>query len=262
MKILVTNDDGIEAASLWVLVEELRKVARVTVVAPDRERSAIGTAVTLFQPLHAESFPAPVAGVTAYSVDGSPSDCVILALGKLIEDRVDLVVSGINPNLNLGEDVHISGTVGGALQGYFRGLPAIAISAPRDSQPGLDSAARVAACLAEGLARHAGARLFLNVNVPDLTLEETVGVRITRLARSSHINTVEEDNHDARKHYWLVRERLTGAEDDGTDIQAVEQGYISLTPLYSSLLDKPPQRLLKKLSAALGQEVARGKKTG
>jgi 5'-nucleotidase len=262
MNILVTNDDGIEAAGLWVLVGELRKVARVVVVAPDRERSAIGTAVTLFQPLHAEPFPAPVAGVAAYSVDGSPSDCVILALGKLIEDGVDLVISGINPDLNLGEDVHISGTVGGALQGYFRGLPAIAISAPRDSQPGLASAARVAARLAENLAGQAGARLFLNVNVPDLPLAEIGGARITRLARSSHINTVEEDNHDGRKCFWLVRERITSAEDEGTDIQAVEQGCISLTALYFSLLDKPPQRLLKKLSTALGQEVAGGQKAG
>jgi 5'-nucleotidase len=257
MKILVTNDDGIEAASLWRLVDELSKIARVTVAAPDRERSAIGTAVTLFQPIHAEPYRSPVAGVAAYAIDGSPSDCVILALGKLAEDGVDLVVSGINPNLNLGEDVHISGTVGGALQGYFRGLPAIAISAPPGSRIGLDSAARVAARLAEKLAGHAGMRVFLNVNVPDLPFEEIKGARITRLARSSHINTVEEDHRDGQKHYWLVRERITGAADEDTDIQAIEEGYISMTALYTSLLDKPPQRLLKKLSAELGQDIAR-----
>jgi 5'-nucleotidase len=261
MNILVTNDDGIGAPSLWRLVEELSKIARVTVAAPDRERSAIGTAVTLFQPLHAETYPAPVAGVTAYAIDGSPSDCVILALGKLIEDGADLVISGINPNLNLGEDVHISGTVGGALQGYFRGLPAIAISAPPGSRPGLDSAARVAARLAEKLAGHAGTRVFLNVNVPDRPLEETSGARITRLARSSHINTVEEDHRDGQKHYWLVRERIIEVADDGTDIQAIELGYISLTALYTSLLDKPPQRLLKKLAAELTAELVQEQKT-
>src|SRR3972149_5615502 len=141
MHIVVTNDDGIASEPLWALVSELRKAADVTVVAPDGERSAIGTAVTLFQPLHAEKATPPVAGVTAYAVDGSPSDCVILALGLLAPGKVDMVLSGINPNLNLGEDVHISGTVGGALQGYFRGLPAIAISAPPGSRPGLDSAA-------------------------------------------------------------------------------------------------------------------------
>ena len=114
MKILVTNDDGIKAEGLWTLVKELQKFARITVVAPDGERSAIGTAVTLFQPLHVEEVDAPLAGVTTYAVDGSPSDCVILALGKLIKDGVVMVVSGVNPNLNLGEDVYISGTVGAA----------------------------------------------------------------------------------------------------------------------------------------------------
>lgn len=260
MKILVTNDDGILAESLWVLVQELQKIARVTVAAPDGERSAIGTAVSLFQPLHVEEVRPPVAGVTAYAVDGSPADCVILALGKLIEGNVDIVVSGINPNLNLGEDVHISGTVGGALQGYFRGLPALAISAPPDSRTGLESAARVAARLAQKIAANP-TRIFLNINVPDRPRDEIRGVRITRLARSSHINTVAEDNHGPKKQYRLVRERLTEAGDDGTDIQAIEQGNISLTPLYTSLLDKPPQHLLKKLCADLLQELKYSNKT-
>ena len=134
MKILVTNDDGIKAEGLWALAGELQKIANVTVVAPDGERSAIGTAVTLFQPLHVEKVQAPVAGVTAYTIDGSPSDCVILALGKLVKDGAAMVVSGVNPNLNLGEDVYISGTVGAAMQGYFRGLPALAVSAPPGSR--------------------------------------------------------------------------------------------------------------------------------
>jgi len=260
MNILVTNDDGILAESMWILAQELKKIARVTVVAPDGERSAIGTAVTLFQPLHVEEIRPPVPGVPAYAVDGSPSDCVILALGKLIEDNVDMVVSGINPNLNFGEDVHISGTVGGALQGYFRGLPALAVSAPPGSKSGLETAARVAASLVQKIAANP-TRIFLNVNVPDMTLAEIAGVQITRLARSSHINTVTEDDHDQKKQYRLVRERLTEAGEDGTDIQAIEQGNISITPLYMSLLDKPPQRLLKKLCADLLQELKYSKKT-
>ena len=259
MNILVTNDDGILAESLWILVRELHKIATVTVVAPDRERSAIGTAVSLFRPLHVEEISSPVTGVTAYAVDGSPSDCVILALGKLIEDSVDMVVSGINPNLNLGEDVYISGTVGAAMQGYFRGLPALAVSVPPDSRPGLESAARVAAMLAQKMVA-ALTRIFLNVNVPDRPLDGIPGVQITRLARSSHINTVAEDNHGQKKQYRLVRERLTEAGEDGTDIQAIEQGNISITPLYTSLLDKPPQRLLKKFCADLLQELKYSKK--
>jgi len=259
MRILVTNDDGIQSEGLWTLVRELQKIARVTVVAPDGERSAIGTAVTLFQPLHVEEVSSPISGVTAYAADGSPSDCVILALGKLIEDNVDMVVSGTNPNLNLGEDVYISGTVGAAMQGYFRGLPALAISAPPPgNQPGLSVAAWVAATLVKKMAVNSSTRIFLNVNVPDLPLREIHSARITRLARSSHINTVNEENHGQQKQYRLVRERLTETGDNGTDIQAIEQGNISITPLYTSLLDKPPQLLLKKLCADLIHELKKG----
>ena len=129
MKILVTNDDGIFADGLWTLVRELKSIAEVVVVAPDREQSAIGTAVTLRQPLRIQKIKSMVPEVETYSIDGTPSDSVILALEKLIKNRVDVVVSGINPSPNLGEDVHISGTVGAALQAYLHGFPALAISA-------------------------------------------------------------------------------------------------------------------------------------
>jgi 5'-nucleotidase len=258
MKILGTNDDGIKAEGLWALVGELQKIADVIVVAPDGERSAIGTAVTLFQPLHVEEFPAPLAGVSAYTIDGSPSDCVILALGKLVRDGVAMVISGVNPNLNLGEDVYISGTVGAAMQGYFRGLPALAVSAPLNSQAGLITGARVAAILVQKLMSEHPVKIFLNVNVPDLPLKEIRGIKITRLARSSHINSVEENVEGGRKQYQLVRERLPAAGSDGTDIQAIMEGGISITPLYTSLLDKPPQRLLKKLQTDLLNELKKG----
>lgn len=255
MNILVTNDDGIESGAMWTLVAGLKKVARVTVVAPDRERSAIGTAVTLFEPLHADEVKSRFPDVTAYAVDGSPSDCVVLALGRLIQNKVDLVVSGINPNLNLGEDVHISGTVGGALQGYFRGLPALAVSAPPGSPTGTLAAARVSALIAAKIGDAVPARIFLNINVPDLPLQEVAGVRITRLARASHINTVEEEENGHRRQYQLIRSRLSDTADPDSDIYAIENGYISLTPLYTSLLDKPPQRFLKKLSTELLSDV-------
>ena len=251
MKILVTNDDGIESEAMWKLVEELRKRADVTVVAPDRERSAIGTAVTLFQPLHASIVRPQVEGITTWAVDGSPSDCVILGLGKLLPDGADMVVSGINPNVNLGEDVYISGTVGAASQGYFRGLPALAVSAPPGSKRGTENAALVAARLVATMSAGPLPRIFLNVNLPDTTLKDIAGVKITRLARASHINTVEENEHNGQKHYQLVRSRLPETRERNTDIQAISEGYISLTPLYTNLLDKPPWGMLKKLSADL-----------
>jgi 5'-nucleotidase len=255
MKILVTNDDGVHAEGLWTLVRELKKIASVAVVAPEGERSAIGTAVTLFEPLHASEVRAPEDGVATYAIDGSPSDCVILALGKLITDKVDMVVSGINPSLNLGEDVYISGTIGAAMQGYFRGLPALAVSAAPGSATSLKVAARMTAALVKKMATNNPARIFLNMNVPGLPIEEIRGVKITRLARSSHINSVAEENNEKFKQYRLVRERVEESGSDGTDIQAIVQGYISITPLYTSLLDKPPQHLLKKLSTELTHEL-------
>jgi 5'-nucleotidase len=255
MKILVTNDDGVKADSLWALVVALNKVAKVTVIAPDRERSAIGTAVTLFEGLHVQEIGSPVADVTAYAVDGTPSDCVILGLGKLIQDGADMVVSGINPNLNLGEDVYISGTVGAAMQGYFRNLPALAVSAPPDSRVGLATAAWAAATIVKIMAAGKPTRIFVNINTPDLPMQEVRGIKITRLARASHINSVVEYEREEGKVYRLVRERLDKDGHDGTDIEAVLQGYISLTPLYNNLLDKPPHSLLKKLAVELQNEL-------
>jgi 5'-nucleotidase len=255
VKILVTNDDGIQAEGLWTLVRELKKIAQVTVAAPDGERSAIGTAVTLFQPLHASEFCAPDDGVKAYAIDGSPSDCVILALGKLITDNIDMVISGINRDLNLGEDVYISGTVGAAMQGYFRGLPALAVSAPKGSTTGFKVGAKAVAVLVQRMAANKLGRIFLNINVPDLPMEEVRGVKITRLARSSHINTITEDNSSQHRQYRLVRERVAESGSDGTDIQAIVQGNISITALYTSLLDKPPLRLLKKVGAEVAAEI-------
>jgi 5'-nucleotidase len=256
MKILVTNDDGINSEALWTLVGELKKIAEVTVVAPDYERSAIGTAVSLFSPLHVEKFTSPIEDVTAYVTDGTPSDCVILGHGKLIKN-LDMVVSGINPGPNYGEDVFISGTVGAAMQGYTRGLPALSISSAafKVSKDSVDSGSRVAAALIQKLATENFPRIFLNMNVPDLPLEKIRSIKITRLALSSHINTVTEETQDSVKQYRLVRERLAGSDSEGTDIQAVIQGNISLTPLYTSLYDKPPQRFLKRLRSELSQEL-------
>jgi 5'-nucleotidase len=256
MKILITNDDGIRSNGLWTLVEELKRIAQITVITPDSEKSSIGTALSLLQPVKIEKVTPAVSGVTAYTVDGTPSDCVILALGKLIKGRVELVVSGINNGSNLGEDVYISGTVGAALQGYFRGSSALAVSAPRDSKAGLATAARVTALLAERfITIPQPPRIFLNVNAPDLPPHDIVGVKITRLARTSHINTVEEDDHDQQKHYHLIRQRIDEPAEKGTDIYAKENGFISITPLFTSLYDRPPQQFLKKLHTYLIEQL-------
>jgi 5'-nucleotidase len=237
MKILVTNDDGILAEGLWILAKALKSVGQVVVVAPDREQSAIGTAVTLTQPLRVQKIRPLVPGVEAYAVQGTPGDSVILALENLVKGPVDLVVSGINQGLNLGNDVLISGTVGAALQGYLRGFPAIALSLSGTESAYVESAARVGALLAKKVGAYGNtplrAPILLNVNLPDRQLSDIKGIRITHLASESHIDTVEEGHDGKRKYYWLVRQRKPDrVYPDMTDIWAVEQGYVSLTPLH------------------------------
>jgi 5'-nucleotidase len=256
MRILVTNDDGILSEGLWILVRALKNIAEVTVVAPDREQSATGTAVTLRQPLRVQSVRPPVPEVETYSVEGRPSDSVILALGKLVKGRVDMVVAGINPGSNLGEDAHISGTVGAAMQGYLHGLPSLAVSAPNGNERCLETAAGVAAALIKKMAaNHLAAKIFLNVNVPDLPAAEITGAKITRLARESHLNTVEESNHGQDKCYRLLRQEINGTNDNGSDIQAIKQGQVSITPLYFHHADKPPYPALHRLCADLFREL-------
>ncbi|MDI6814864.1 MAG: 5'/3'-nucleotidase SurE [Dehalococcoidales bacterium] len=256
MKILVTNDDGIFAQGLWILVKELRSIAGVVVVAPDREQSAIGTAVTLYQPLRVQRVNPMVPGVETYSVEGTPADSVILALGKLVRNKIDLVISGINHGANLGDDVLISGTVGAALQGYLRGLPALAISVAAGDNLHLDAAAKLATVLAKKIESNAlPTNIFLNVNLPNLPLVKIRGAEITRLASESHTDTVEERHDGRRKYYWLIRQEINKDTDKKTDVWAIEQGNISITPLHTSLLNKPSPAITDSQFTDLLQEL-------
>lgn len=256
MKILVTNDDGIFAQGLWTLVKELKSIAQVVVVAPDREQSAIGTAVTLRQPLRVQRVRPMVPGIESYAVEGTPADSVIIALGKLVKNKIDLVISGINQGPNLGDDVLISGTVGAALQGYLRGLPALAISIVTADSLYLNNAAKLAALLAKKI--DAGAfptNIFLNINLPNLPLAKIKGVKITQLASQSHTDTAEEGYDGKRAYYWLVRQRINKNANEKTDIWAIEQGNISITPLHTNLSPKPSPPIPHSLCSELLQEL-------
>ncbi len=253
MKILVTNDDGILAQGLWVLVKELSHIAQVVAVAPDRECSAIGTAVTLHQPLRVQKVRPLLPEIETYSVQGTPADSVILALGKLVKGKVDLVISGINQGKNLGQDVLISGTVSAALQGYLRGFPAFAISA---NSLYLDNAAKLAVLLAKRIASNAlPDDIFLNINLPDLPLAEISGVEITRLASNSHTDTVEEGHDGKRAYYWLVRQRINKEAAEKTDMWAIQQGNVSITPLHTYPDNKPMPDSLNGLCSSLLREL-------
>jgi len=259
MKILVTNDDGISAQGLWALVRALKKIAEVIVVAPDRERSGIGTAVTLNRPLRVQSAKPLVPEVETYSVEGTPADCVILALTKLVKDKIDLVVSGINHGPNVGDNVLISGTVGAALQGYLQGIPTVAISVDSLDNPYLDTAAELAALLAKRIESNSlPANIFLNVNLPNLPLARIKGLEITRLASGSHTDTVEEGYGGKQKYYQFIRQKIDKVAEDKTDVRAIEHGSISITPLHTNLVNNPSPSIPDSLCSNLLQELKRG----
>jgi 5'-nucleotidase len=240
MRILVTNDDGIFADGLRILVEALSKVAQVLVVAPDRERSVIGTAMTLGRPLSVHKVEPITLGVETYSVErGTPADSVILGLGKLAKNDVDLVVSGINQGPNLGDDVRISGTVSAALQGYLYGLSAIAISVCTVDSRSLSTAANLATLLARKVSSNALlSHSFLNVNLPAQPLAEISGIVVTKLASHSHSFTVEEEYDGQEVYYRLFYHRVKSDTNQQTDVWATEQGNISITPLHIHMLNK------------------------
>lgn len=231
MLILVTNDDGVHSSGLDMLAAALSELGRVVIVAPDRERSAIGHALTLHSPLRAELLKPDI-----FAVDGTPTDCVNLGMHGLLDARPDLVVSGINRGANMGEDVTYSGTVSAALEATLMGVPAFAISL--DSLSGDPSAyaaaARVAQALATTVIRHGLPEdTFLNVNVPAGTPR---GARITRQGKRRYQDMiVEKVDPRGRKYYWIGGGQCQFEPIAGSDFLAVAEGFTSVTPLHLDL---------------------------
>ncbi len=257
MQILLTNDDGILAPGLWAIAEQVSALGKVMVAAPDREQSASGTYVTLRQPLRVRRVEPLLAGVPAYSIEGSPSDSVILAL-EMLAKEAELVISGINQGPNLGDDVLISGTVGAALQGYLRNLPAIAVSTANLENSNIEAAARLTALLAARIENGTLPNdVFLNINLPDLPLAKVRGIKMTELAHRTHIDGVKEGHDGRREYYWLVRRRLSQEADPETDIWAIENGYISINALHSSLFGRKPLEEPQQLCEGLMEELLR-----
>jgi 5'-nucleotidase len=231
-KILVTNDDGIHSAGIIALAEALQAVADVTVVAPAYEMSAASRSLTLMRPLRIERI-----DERHYSVDGTPADCVTLAMNRILTDGPpDIVFSGINKGGNLGDDVTYSGTVAGAMEGSIYGIAGVAMSLVQrvdfDFGPAAEFALDIARrLLGEGLPRGT----VLNVNVPPGPLR---GVRITRQGTKIIKPTIIEGTDPRqRKYYWIGEEALTWNEEDGTDYQAVRHGLVSITPLRNDFTD-------------------------
>jgi 5'-nucleotidase len=227
--ILVTNDDGVHAAGLGALAAALDELGEVYVVAPDREQSAVGHALTLHRPLRVTQV-----GDRRFAVNGTPSDCVNLAVLGLLPGRPVLVAAGINHGSNLGDDVTYSGTVSAAMEGTLLGVPSIAVSQADAGTAGFEGAAAVTRLLASRvLVEGLPAKTLLNVNVPGATAD---GIRMTRLGhRVYREKVVQEVDPRGQPYYWIGAGPPEWAEDEASDIAAVQRGFVSVTPLHLDL---------------------------
>lgn len=233
--ILLTNDDGVHAPGLLALAEALSPEAQVTIIAPDRNWSASGHVKTMHKPLRVKE--TVVGGkYEALQTNGAPSDAVALGLMGLASAPVDLVMAGINPGVNLGQDVTYSGTVTAAMEGAIGEVPAIAVSlyVDRASDPDYGPAAGVGVHVARHVLEHGlPARTLLNVNVPALAYADIKGIRVTRMGlRVYHDELIRRKDPYGRPYYWIGGEPPSGVSDEGTDIEALAQGYVSVTPIH------------------------------
>lgn len=242
MHIMVTNDDGIHAAGIKALASALAELGQVTVVAPDRERSAAGHSLTLHSPLRVfelrEGF---------YAVDGTPTDCVNMGIHSLLPSRPDLVVSGINHGSNLGDDITYSGTVAAAIEATLMGIPAIAISLASFERKGhFPAAAQVAVRVArQVLANGLPPDTFLNVNVPNCPAEEMNPPLVTRQGKRSFVGTiVGKTDPRGRKYYWIGSGEADFNDYEGTDFHAINRNHVSITPLHLDLTNYESMKVI------------------
>ena len=234
MDILVTNDDGIHADGLRALAKALRPLGKVTVVAPDREQSAASHALTLHRPLRIKRVEEGI-----LSVDGTPTDCVLLGVHGFLKQKPDLVVSGINHGPNMGNDTSYSGTVAAAVEGTLLGIPSVAISLATWESADFEPAAEVARELVKTfLDRGIHPGMCVSVNIPPIPRPAMKGIRVTRLGkRVYHDVIVEKTDPRGKLYYWIGGEDPTWEHDESSDFNAVSEGYVSVTPLSLELTD-------------------------
>lgn len=249
-RILVTNDDGVHSEAIQILADVLAPFGEVTIVAPVQEASAIGHALTLRHPLRLERLRPSV-----YAVDGTPTDCVNVAIAHVLHDKPDLIVSGINKGWNLGDDVTYSGTVAGALEGALLGIPSLAISTEnRANQFDFEPAARAAAAITEAVLEHGMPRFTLmNINVP---FGRNKGFRATVQARRNHVTVVDKRvDPRGRAYYWIEEGENEWKPHGRSDYQAVRDGYVSVTPLEPDMTAHEALRYVEGLSLVRPVEV-------
>lgn len=232
MRILLSNDDGYFSPGIQALASELAKVADITVVAPERDRSGASNSLTLDRPLQLRR-----AANGFYYVNGTPSDCVHLAVTGMLDMVPDMVISGINHGANMGDDTVYSGTVAAATEGYLLGVPALAVSLVGHSPTQFETAARLAREMVERLQRAPfGEPVLLNMNVPDLPYDEVRGIRVTRLGKRHPAESVVRSvNPRGETIFWIGAVGGVADAGEGTDFRAIGEGFVSVTPLQIDL---------------------------
>ncbi len=247
LHILVTNDDGVDAPGLLALQKALQRVGEVTVFAPDHNWSAAGHTRTMHKPLRL-SQTTLLDGTLAYTTTGAPSDCVALVILGILDHHPDLVVSGINQGANVGHDITYSGTTAAAMEAVIFGIPALAVSLDSYQSHDFAYAARFAARLAKTvLERGLPPDTFLNVNVPAVPQAEIGGVKITRLGQRVYRDRlVERQDPRGRNYYWIGGEPPGGVPEEGTDIWALANNHISVTPLHLDMTEYQMMEDLKQ----------------
>lgn len=246
MVVLLSNDDGIHAPGLKALAESLQELGELFIVAPDRERSATGHGITVHRPLRLETVTLPGVNARAWAVDGTPADCVKLAVEDLLPRPPELVVAGINQGPNLGTDVLYSGTVSAAIEGIINGFPSLAISLTSYGSYDFTTAAEVARKVVTLVMKNGlPPGTLLNINVPPA---KPRGMRITRLGNRRYINIFHKRTDPrGRIYYWMAGEPLDLEENgEDTDVQAIKQNFISITPIQLDLTDHHALQILRQ----------------
>ena len=238
LNILISNDDGIYSKGLYELAKRMAALGKVTVVAPDREQSAIGHAITMHQPLRCGKIKLYDLDINAWWVNGTPADCVKLGVETILSVKPDLIISGINDGENLGTDIIYSGTVSAAIEGSMFNIPSIALSYARHCGADFSAPAEIAVQVIQQVLDHKEKdNMLLNINIPETEgIEFLKGVKVTRLGVKKYRNNFEE-RKDPRgnSYYWLAGELIQDEIGEDTDIYAVRNGYVSITPIHIDL---------------------------
>lgn len=248
MVILVTNDDGVHSHGLTALFKAMKEIGEAYVVAPDRERSAVGHSLTLHRPLKVEQFADNI-----YAINGTPTDAVVVGVNKVLPVKPDIVVSGINKGGNLGDDITYSGTVSAAIEGTILSIPSFAVSLHGDKNFNFETAASFAVSVARYIMENPMPYdTFLNVNVPNVAASLVKGIKLTRQGRRIYDNSIQDVlSPRGERHYWIGGGLPYWERGDDTDINAVEEGYVSVTPIHLDLTNYTALEMLKRESSIL-----------